>query len=65
MVKIMKKYKGIRYSFRPKSYWEESDPLSAILRNVMGENRRQIITDFWNSGRLEDLDAALLNDELV
>ena len=63
-VQTMKKYKGIRYSFRPKSYWKDSDPLSAILRNVMGENRRQMITDYWNAGRLEELDAALLNDEL-
>jgi len=60
----MKKYKGIKYSFRPKSYWKESDPLSAILRNVTGENRRRMITDYWNAGRLEDLDTALLNDEL-
>jgi len=60
----MKKYKGIRYSFRPKSYWTEPDPLTAILRNVTGENRRRMITDFWNSGRIEDLNSDLLNDEL-
>ena len=59
----MKKYKGIRYSFRPQSYWEESDPLSAILRNVTGENRRQMITDYWKAGRLEELDPKLLQDE--
>ena len=60
----MKKYKGIRYGFRPKSYWEETDPLSAILRNVTGENRRQMITDYWVSGRFDELDSSLLNDEL-
>ncbi len=60
----MKKFKGIRYSFRPKSYWKDSDPLSAILRNVTGENRRRMITDYWNAGCLEELDTALLNDEL-
>ena len=58
----MKKYKGIRYGFRPESYWEDLDPLSAILRNVTGENRRQMITDYWNAGKLEELDPALLND---
>ena len=58
----MKKYKGIRYGFRPASYWEDLDPLSAILRNVTGENRRQMITDYWNAGKLEELDPALLND---
>lgn len=59
----MKKIKGIRYGFRPKSYWEDLDPLTAILRNVTGENRRQMITDYWNAGKLEELDPALLVDE--
>lgn len=49
----MKKYRGIRYSFRPQSYWKDVDPLSAILRNVTGENRRQMIVDYWKAGRLE------------
>jgi len=60
----MKKYQGIRYGFRPKSYWAETDPLSAILRNVTGENRRQMITDYWSSGRIEELDISLLHDEV-
>ena len=59
----MKRYRGIRYGFRPKSYWTETDPLSAILRNVTGQNRRQMITDYWNAGKLEELDPALLRDE--
>ena len=59
----MKKYARIRYGFRPQSYWEDADPLSAILRNVTGENRRRMITDYWNAGRLEELDGALLRDE--
>ena len=59
----MKKYPGIRYGFRPTSYWDDLDPLSVILRNVTGETRRQIITDYWKAGRLEELDSALLQDE--
>jgi hypothetical protein len=59
----MKKYRGIRYDFRPASYWSETDPLAAILRNVTGESRRQMITDFWRAGKLEELDPALLRDE--
>jgi len=59
----MKKYKGIRYGFRPKSYWEDLYPLTAILRNVTGENRRQMITDYWNAGKLDELDPALRADE--
>ena len=59
----MKKYASIRYGFRPESYWQDADPLSAILRNVTGENRRRMITDYWDAGRLEELDGALLRDE--
>lgn len=59
----MTKYKGIRYGFRPQSYWTDTDPLSAILRNVKGENRRQMIADYWKAGRLEELDPAILQDE--
>ena len=59
----MKKYNDIDYDFRPESYWDDSDPLAAILRNVTGENRRQMITDYWNAGRLEELDPELLQDE--
>lgn len=60
----MKKFRGIRYGFRPKSYWDDSDPLKAILKNVKGENRRRIVIDYWNAGHLEKLDATLLQDEL-
>ena len=60
----MKKYKGICYGFRPTSYWAETDPLSAILRNVTGENRRQLITNYWASGRIEELNITLLQDEV-
>jgi hypothetical protein len=49
--------------FRPDSYWEDNDPLAAILRNVKGTNRRQMIRDYWNAGHIEDLDPALLADE--
>ncbi len=59
----MKTYTDIEYSFRPQSYWEDLDPLSAILRNVTGENRRQMITHYWNEGRLDELDPSILRDE--
>jgi len=60
----MKPYSNIDYAFSPKSYWDDNDPLSAILRNVKGENRRQMIRDYWNEGRLEQLDLKLLADEV-
>lgn len=59
----MKKYKGVRYGYRPKSYWEDPDPLASILRNIKGENRRQMITDYWKAGRLEELEPSILLDE--
>jgi hypothetical protein len=59
----MKEYSGIDYAFRPQSYWDDLDPLSAILKNVTGENRRRMITDYWNAGRLEELDPKILQSE--
>ena len=50
------------FAFRPASYWKDNDPLSAILRNVKGSNRRQMITDYWNAGKIEELEAPLLAD---
>ncbi len=49
-------------TFRPDSYWEDNDPLAAILRNVKGTNRRRMITDYWNAGMIEELDPAHLAD---
>ncbi len=63
-----KKFKGIDYGFRPESYWEVTDPLAAILLNVKGTNRRQMIIDYWNAGKFEeledDLKAATLSGRL-
>ena len=60
----MKKYKGIRYGYRPKSYWSENSPLDAILRNVTGENRRRIIQASWLAGDIENIDPEILRDKL-
>ena len=50
--------------YRPDSYWEFSNPLDAILAKVSSRNRRQMIIDYWNSGKLEELDDELLKDEI-
>jgi hypothetical protein len=60
----MRTYSGINYTFAPASYWSEADPLASVLRNVKGENRRQMIRDYLAAGKLEDLDEALLHDEV-
>jgi hypothetical protein len=31
--------------FRPESYWDPGDPLTALIQNVTGEKRREMITD--------------------
>lgn len=40
----MKTFDGIDYEFRPESYWEDSTVQQAILREVKGTNRRELIT---------------------
>ncbi len=59
-----KRFKGIDYGFRPESYWKVTDPLGAILRNVKGTNRRQMIRDYWEAGRIGELDDSHLLDSL-
>ena len=57
---IMKRFKGIDYDFRPRSYWEDTDELAALLRNVKGTNRRQMIRDYWEAGKIDELSEELL-----
>jgi hypothetical protein len=44
-----KKFKGIDYGFRPDSDWDAADPLAAVLLNVKGTNRRQMIIHHWKA----------------
>jgi hypothetical protein len=58
-------YAGIDYDFRPESFWTAaSDPLDAILRNVKGWNRRQMIRDYYAAGKVGELCDELLKDSL-
>lgn len=60
-----RRFEFVNYDFRPDSYWsDESDPLSAILKNVKGTQRREMIKDFWEQGNFDSLDETLLKDEL-
>jgi hypothetical protein len=59
------RHPDIDYEFRPSSYWKPaSDVLQAALRNVKGTRRREMITDFFREGRLDELDQELASDEL-
>ncbi len=60
----MKKYANIDYEQRPGSYWDDTDVLAALLRNVKGRARREMIRDYWKEGRLDELDPTLLKDSL-
>ena len=59
-----KRFEWVDYSFRPDSYWDETDPLSLILKAVKGTQRRNMIKDYWDQGKFELLDETLLKDEL-
>src|SRR5260370_5306613 len=60
------RYADIGYEFRPSSYWEAaSDVLQTVLRNVKETRRREMITDFFREGRLDELAQELTSDELT
>lgn len=50
--------------FRPKSYWNIEDPLSAILAHISGKERRKLIKNHWNAGRFNEINDELLKDDL-
>jgi len=59
------RHPDIDYEFRPTSYWEPAiDVLQRVLRNVKRTRRRQMITDFFREGRLDELAQELASDEL-
>jgi len=56
-----KRYAGIDYGFRPESLWAAApDPLTAILRNVKGRNRQEMVRDDYAAGKLDPLSDELL-----
>ena len=60
-----KLYAGIEYAFRLKSFCTAaSDPLAAILRNVKGRNRGEMIRDYYAAGKLDQLSDELLRGSL-
>ena len=59
---MTKRFQNIDYEFRPESYSEVSNPLQAILMNVKGRRRREMIRDFWEVGSVDQLENPLLDD---
>jgi hypothetical protein len=60
----MKRFSGIDYDQRPASYLEDHDALANLLRNVQGTRRRELIRDYWNTGRIGELPGELLREGL-
>ena len=60
-----KRFKGIDYTQRPASYWDDSSVLHATLRNVKGENRRRLIRDFHSLDKLDQVEPGLSKDTLT
>jgi len=64
-MKTIELYTGIDYQFRPESYWGPArNPLDAALRNVKGRLRREMFTDYYEAGVLDQLHPNLLANEL-
>lgn len=55
----MKRFPGIRYSFRPRSYWDDATVGQAVLRDVKGTRRRQLLTEALANGQLDRVDDEL------
>lgn len=60
----MKRYKGIRYAFRPRSYWDDDTVEQAILRNVKGTRRREALSQALAAGQLDAVPEELQSDEV-
>ena len=57
----------IDLEFRPTSYWDHGDPVSAIRSGIKGQNRRDMVTDFVTGqapAHLGEIDPSLLDDSL-
>jgi hypothetical protein len=59
---------GVDLTFRPVSYGADAGPLQAILQNIQGQNRREMVRDFLAgtaADTLGEIDPDLLQDALT
>ena len=60
----MKRYAGIRYRYKPETYWVEKDVRQSILRDIKGTERRRLIDRALRNGQFESFDDELLESEV-
>ena len=60
----MKRYAGIRYRYKPETYWVEKDVRQSILRDIKGTERRRLIDRALRNGQFESIDDELLGSEV-
>ena len=61
----MNRYRGIKYSFRPKSYWNDGNVLQVLLRDVKGAERRKMIKHYYEQGMFQELDETFTKSSLT
>jgi hypothetical protein len=52
------------FSYRPDSYWEQDDPVEAILVGIKGEVRRRKVREAFENGDAGSIPELLLEDQL-
>ena len=52
------------FSFRPETYWENGDPIDAILADIKGEQRRRLVRRALESGNVGDIPELALGSTL-
>lgn len=55
----------VEFDYRPGSYWDPVDPVSAVVGNVTGELRRRMIRKAMTSEARSEMQSALLPDTLT
>lgn len=60
----MKRYRGIRYAFRPKDYWNDTTVEQAVLRGVKGRRRRELLSQALADGQFENVAEEIQSAEI-
>jgi hypothetical protein len=56
--------KPLDFSYHPETYWENGDPIDAILADIKGEKRRHLVREALESGNVGDIPESALSSTL-